>query len=279
MTKTEKIILYWEKGYSNKQISDFTGFTEASIRSNLNRIKLKSNKSPLIFEDADLKQFMLGGLLGDLSLCKIEGAVKTSRLSCGHSVSQKDYIDWKSNFLVSRGIKCSTLLYNHYSDRYIKGYCETVFMKSHSNNLFSKYRNIFYMNNIKIVPDITSQINAFGLAIWYMDDGSVTNDSFELNTQNFTYKDCMLLQKILLDNFSIGSNLIKDKRVLEDKGYKLYIPATFSKSFISLIEPFVIPSMKYKLTPYNHRRVLDKSDKLLETPVEDNQQPITNLND
>ena len=75
------------------------------------------------------------------------------------------------------------------------------------------------------------------------------------------------MQIYLKDKFDIDTTLPKSGTI--------YILAESREKFTSVIKKYVLKEMYYKL----HLSVLDKSDKLLETPEEDNQQPITNLND
>jgi len=75
-----------------------------------------------------------------------------------------------------------------------------------------------------------------------MDDGSLSKNSYCFNTQGFHLKDIEKLKLVLDNNFSIKSNLHKDKN-----SYKLYIFMESKDIFIKTIEDFILPSFHYKI--------------------------------
>lgn len=75
-----------------------------------------------------------------------------------------------------------------------------------------------------------------------MDDGSKSGGSIYVNTQKFTVEDQVKLQKILLSQFDINSNLNKDKEYL-----RIRIKTKDAKKFCNIIREFIPQSMRYKL--------------------------------
>jgi hypothetical protein len=78
-----------------------------------------------------------------------------------------------------------------------------------------------------------------------MDDGSKTPEGFYLNTHSYSYTEQLILQKALLDNFvrsRILCNIHKHKLQ-----FKLYIRAESMNIFISVVSPYFVSSMNYKL--------------------------------
>lgn len=63
---------------------------------------------------------------------------------------------------------------------------------------------------MKIVPSIIDQyLTPLALAIWIMDDGGKSGSGLKLATNSFSYSDCMLLTKVLYDNFNIKATVQK----------------------------------------------------------------------
>ena len=80
------------------------------------------------------------------------------------------------------------------------------------------------------------------LAIWYMDDGSKCGtSSFYLNTQQFDSDDQNKFIKMLAD-VGVITTLNKDKEYS-----RIRIKCSSLETFFSFIEPYIIPSMYYKL--------------------------------
>lgn len=102
-------------------------------------------------------------------------------------------------------------------------------------------------NRRKVVPALIHRwLTPQSLAFWFMDDGSKNKDGFYLHTEGFTRPDLLCLQKALGKVFHLQVNLHKDKRK-NAIYYKLYIPLKEGEKFQSIVEPFLLPCMKYKL--------------------------------
>jgi len=124
--------------------------------------------------DETLEQFLISCILGDGSFTKVSGLAKNSKLSIAHCIKQKEYIEYKHS-LLSKYDLVNGLFYNKsYNHRYKEGFIEEYRFKSKSHPLFTSVRNSYYDSNGKkrINKDFIKKINPFGLALWFMDDGS-----------------------------------------------------------------------------------------------------------
>lgn len=253
---------------TNKEIANILNIKERKVRDDLSFMQISCNYHENIEETNELKQFILGSILGDGYLSKIPNSNQQSCLSFAHSIKQEEYFDMKYNLLVKYNLANKFQINNIYDKREKWGeYCEKR-TKSKRNKIFTKYRNLFYKNNIKILDFLTLQdLDAFGLAIWFMDDGHTSNKTYRLATHAFSDKEREFLVNLLNTNFNINAT-IHGKQTI-------YIKRNSSETFFNLVKDFVPNSMKYKL----HKEVLYKSDKLLENQEVDNQQPIISLND
>lgn len=179
------------------------------------------------------KSLIIGTILGDGYL-RIVPRRKNAFLEVNHSVNQKDYVDWKYSILQSI-VKSKPKLRNGNGNR--RAYRFFTRCRSEITDLFRQ----FYKDGKKIIP-INLKINPLGLAVWYMDDGSRSGGSIYLNTQQFSIEDQNKLQKLLLNQFGIISNLNKDKEYM-----RIRIRAADSKKFCDIIRQFIPRTMQYKL--------------------------------
>ena len=106
--------------------------------------------------------------------------------------------------------------------------------------------NLWYANiSKKTVPSVIGEyLNPLALAIWIMDVGSKAGSGLKLSTNCFTYLDCVLLTKVLYDNFNIKSTI---QSAGKDNQYHIYIWKESMPLLREIVLPYVHPSMKYKL--------------------------------
>lgn len=181
----------------------------------------------------DQEEVLIGTILGDGYL-EING--NNCRLQIQHSRKQREYVDWKwsifKGFVKSKPCECGK---NDYRFRTI------------NSPIFTSYHHTFYPEGKKIIPKILKNIfnHPLSLATLYMDDGKRRPDcrGFFFDTMAFGIEGQMVLMSILENNFGL-----KNLRLhWNGDGHHIYVPAENSDYFISLIEPYIIPSMQYKL--------------------------------
>lgn len=195
--------------------------------------------------DEDVKQVLLGSLMGDGSLGKNKGAKNVFYREI-HSSKQKEYLLWKNQFL--KVFNTRYYEYSTYDNRTNKTY-HSILLWSRVSSLLTYYHDLLYKNGKKSFPiEFLQEVNIFGLAVWYMDDGyyHYGDDRCGLSTDALSFEDHVILTKWLKDKFDIDSRFYNRGK----KGTTWYT-LVFSKSeankFLKLIEPYVIPSMYYKL--------------------------------
>lgn len=245
MTNKEQVLKLHNKGYSVNQISKFTGLTNKQIHSIYSKVKgLFVNRYDLIQPKDDLIQLIIGSLLGDGSFTKSYKKNQSAKLSIAHTLKQKELISYKHNILRKYNLEGKICKNRIKSDRYKKGYMDELRFKSKSHPIFYYVRNNYYRNNEKgVFKEYLNFINPLGIAIWYMDDGNVTNHSFQFNTQSFTDQEKKLLQA-KLRQYKIRTTLHKQGQI--------YILAESKDLFIDIVKPYILPSFKYKLVPYSY---------------------------
>ncbi|MBI2764696.1 MAG: recombinase RecA [Chloroflexi bacterium] len=180
-----------------------------------------------------------GSLLGDGCLSPVKSTSKGMRFRLGHGTKQSDYLDWKVSLFQNipgswrrtpdAGFWDSTPLPELYDLR------REVYRDGHKN--FSKR----YLDSL----------TPFGLALWYMDDGSLDlrAPSFErgrvaIVVEAMSEDTRERLLTTLRDRFGLEAQLdeVNDQAIL-----RFHQPAT--EKLHEAIAAYVHPSMQYKLLP------------------------------
>lgn len=176
---------------------------------------------------------IIGSILGDGYIRIIPGR-KDAFLEINHSIKAKEYVDWKYSVLKNickSGPKQRDTNEGRVAYRFF----------TKQNHEITNLLNMFYKNGKKIVP-LSLKLDAIILAIWFMDDGSKSGSNVYLNTQQFSLADQnRLLHK--LRQFGLKARLNKDK-----KYYRVRILAESISKLNQIIDPYIITSMRYKLS-------------------------------
>ena len=179
------------------------------------------------------RSLIIGTILGDGYL-RIVPKRKNAFLEINHSVKQRAYVEWKYNILRSI-VKSAPKLRNGNGHRIACRFF-TRFLPE-----ITEIHKTFYTNKKKIIPD-NLIIDPIGLAVWYMDDGSKSGGSIYFNTQQFSLADQKRLQVLLLNRFSIRSNLNRDKEY-----FRIRVVSKDAVKLSRLIRKYIPESMQYKL--------------------------------
>ena len=202
--------------------------------------KIEKYKQNLKLSDKQ-REILVGLLLGDGHL-ETQNNGKTFRIKIGHSKSQAKYVNW---------------LYRQFKDWVISAPQEKlvttkrkIFVNYWFNTLshpsFRFYGQQFYCAGRKIVPKMIDKLlTSQGLAIWFMDDGSLKSKEHKaviLNTQCFSESDINRLQKVLVRKWQIESQVRKQK-----DGNQLLITKNSAIKFAQIINSYLLPEFGYKL--------------------------------
>lgn len=183
-------------------------------------------------------EIIAGTLLGDGHLETQDGG-KTFRLKIEHCDAQKDYLNW---------------LYQEFkswipSQPYTKVKKDNVYVgvRTYSHKALQTYGKIFYKNGRKEIPKVIERLlTPLSLAIWFMDDGSlksVRHRTYVIHTLGYSRRELENIQKILDKKFNLQTSLHSQK----GKYWRLYVKSQSAEKFKQLIEPYILPSMRYKL--------------------------------
>ena len=127
----------------------------------------------------------------------------------------------------------------------------TLAFQTISHSAFNYLAELFIINNKKSISEnlIINNLTARGLAYWIMDDGgkldynkNSKNKSIVLNTHSFTNEEVKILSHELAKKFGflteVRSNKNKKIIVINEVSYN---------KLRDLIDPYLVPSMLYKL--------------------------------
>lgn len=241
-----------QQGKTFKEISSHMGCSLMVAKrrfKELGLVKEAPNKtSSFAFYDVKLneqqKQLLIGGTLGDGYL------TKHNAFYCRHSEKQVEYILYKMKVLSS--IHAGSSFYLKVKDPKGKEHMALSFTTG-CNRFIEEIRPIFYKED-KIFPNkfILDNLTPQGLAYWYMDDGTFSkkNHTSKLHTEGFSFSDNKLIVDFFRIRFSIDTRICTIKRFHDNRAYNqynIYFPRKSTVALISLVEPYIIPTMRYKI--------------------------------
>lgn len=186
---------------------------------------------------------IVGSLLGDARLeCRSVGArvAITARLRIHHGDKQEEYVWWKYEQLkefVMSPPKQITWVNPKRNLTEVSWYFHTRSLRE-----FGILHQYFY-DRQKILPlYIEKMLSPQALAVWFMDDGSKTGSGGTLSTHSFIKEDQHRILVFLKEKYGIHASVVKDRT----KWKIAFNQLAFAK-LVEAIEPFVIPSMTYKI--------------------------------
>jgi len=84
-----------------------------------------------------------------------------------------------------------------------------------------------------------------------MGDGSIASYGIKIGTDSFSVKECVLLINVLIIKYNINCTILMNN----NNKPRIYIKAESKNRLISLIKPYLVPSMYYKLGLTNNNSV------------------------
>lgn len=175
------------------------------------------------------KEILIGSILGDGYI------YPAGKVQLEQSAKQKEYLFWKFTELRELAYPAKPQLVNRFDSRTGQTYSSYRFWL---RQYFGSWRKIFYQGKTKVFPKkliLTPLI----VAVWYMDDGSFSDNSCVISAESFSKQSLKMAQKQFWNQFQI--------RTIIRSNQKLLIRAKDQKRFGKIIEPFMHPSMQYKI--------------------------------
>jgi len=232
--------------------------------SSINPSKIGENREPatpsqpviaggvetVVAKRSEFKGLIAGMLLGDGCLSLSGG--KNAFVRIQHSIKQADYLIYKAQLLESL---TNVNIYD------IKPSKRTPYSgiacKTRRHPLYTRIYEIVYRNSKKTISKTwLSWLNEHGLALWYMDDGSllkrytynksdkrrICSRIVRLNTCGFSLDENQLLIDFMRERFGIEFKLLRN-----GKYWLIRLGAKEANKFFDIIRPYIVPCMKYKI--------------------------------
>ncbi|MDP3771849.1 MAG: hypothetical protein Q8Q94_00545 [bacterium] len=201
----------------------------------------------------------MGSLLGDGRLeCRSIGKCYpiSARVRIHQSEKQKEYVFWKyrqlENLVVTGPRRIKTGHDKKRDTDWFSWYFHTKTIKE-----LGVLYHWFYKDKVKVLPkNIFEFLTPRAMAVWFMDDGSNTRESYTINTHCFSIPDQWRVIAFLKQSYDINATLIKDR-----KQFKIRIGRYEYCKLNTVIQPFIIPSMMYKIcNPRNDLFLQSRTD-------------------
>jgi hypothetical protein len=182
---------------------------------------------------------------GDAGIRQQKGCRSVS-LRIVHSIKQKEYLEYKRDILQNlfKEWEIPIHLFNN------SGY-PGVRLETRNHPRLRTIYKWFYRDGKKMVSKrVLEYLTPIGIAIWYMDDGSLSFKRREgkihgrevhLNTY-CSLEEAKVIQGYFRDVWDISWTIVPNKGL-----FRLRMGAKEAQRFFKLIEPHVIPVMRYKI--------------------------------
>ena len=172
------------------------------------------------------------------------------RLSITHSADHEDYLYWKASIIDQ--VTSWSINPQKQSSGGFNPNGEYLRLRSSAHPWFTKVYDRFYapLERKSIDPHALKLLGPLGLAILYQDDGSYhysTNAGHNILIHKLCFSKFELeaLAKTIVDKFGIIFRINADKG--KGFGYRLRMRAKDRDKFFGLINPYIVPSMLYKV--------------------------------
>ena len=194
------------------------------------------------------KEVLIGCCLGDISIGICSELKKTARFQICQSKKFEEYAYCKFNIFKDL---CKT----EPKEKDIK--YPVIYFNSQSSAELYDFLTIFKCNGKRGVPqNIHKLLTPVSLTYWFCDDGTSsyiplskrlrTRSSIViLCTDRYTEQEVELLIKTLWINFKINAK-VKHSPSMKNR-FRIYIGTNDTERFYDVVEPFMPPSMMYKI--------------------------------
>lgn len=192
-------------------------------------IRQQNSETPL-YNQEQLSS-IVGGLLGDLCISS------RGEIIISHGEPQSEYAYHKATLL---GGFCKSGYSGFRNEK------TNVVVSASTTEQTKLLRQLSYRPR-KTVKHLLPFIDEVALAYWYMDDGCLKKQKYaQFHTEGFSKTDVETLQNFLLEKFSIESKL-QHRKTKSGLRWYLRLNKKPSETLFSLIHPYVINCMEYKL--------------------------------
>lgn len=199
---------------------------------------------------SEFKGLLAGMLLGDG--CLSLGGGRNAYMSIWQKAAHEEYLRHKAGLLE----EFTAVTVYPASGKTTKGTYPGVVCKTRRHPLYTRLHQIAYPGGKKTVTTTwLSWLSAQGLALWYMDDGSlnkrwshnksgryrIASRTIALNSCGYSLDENRLLRDFIQDRFGVQMKVRPNGPY-----YRLMCGAREGNRFLAIIRPYLVPCMAYK---------------------------------
>lgn len=206
--------------------------------------RLSLSERALIKLPLETKEILVGILLGDAHIVQRSSTGNSRLVYAQTAVAHKEYFYYVLSFFLPFCTKDYTPQSRIVVDNRSKKTYTAISFTTMQLPCFNEFRAMFYVSNVKIVPsNIYELLSPRGLAFWLMDDGSRHGSGVHISVYSFTNTDVDKLMFTLQDKFNLKCSIHYNR----DKKPRIYIFKESMDTLITLVKPYFIKEMLYKL--------------------------------
>lgn len=215
-----------------------------TIRTTKGIIRLSAAERKLILMPNDIKDVLIGILLGDAHIMKRSSTGNARLMYAQTAIAHKAYFEYVYSFFHSFCAKDYTTQTKVSRDKRTNKIYSSISFTTMQLPCFNVFRELFYVSNVKTVPNnIYELLTPKGLAFWIMDDGSKQGKGLHISVYAFSNEDVDKLMYVLQDKFNLKCSIHYNR---ENKP-RIFIFKESMENLINLVKPYFIPEMLYKL--------------------------------
>lgn len=177
-------------------------------------------------------EILIGSLLGDAYIHPL------GKVCFEQSSLQQEYLLWK--YAEFKNLAYPKIAQVARLDKRNKNL--TFSCRFFLRQIFRSWRNIWYLDGHKTLPtDLEKWFTPLTLAVWYMDDGHLEKGIAPLfASESFTKEESIVLSNIMYNKWQLKSYI--------NNNHRIRICHESARHFIELVERYIVPSMRYKIT-------------------------------
>ncbi|KAG0122693.1 LAGLIDADG endonuclease, partial [Tuber indicum] len=189
------------------------------------------------------KSVIIGLILSDGFLSLSSKGSKNARLEFEQSYSKKEYVFFVFFILSHYCNSLPGLFFTKKAGIRKENVNYSLKIVTRSILCFTELYSLFYLNKVKIIPDnIYDLLTPVALAHLIMGDGQIASNGLRICTDAYSSSDIVKLINVLM----IKYRLVCTIHVLDDR-QRIYISAKSINLLASIIKPYMIKSMYYKI--------------------------------
>jgi hypothetical protein len=213
-------------------------------RSTKGIIRLSAAERKIIVMPDDIKDVLIGILLGDAHIVKRSSTSNARLMYAQTAIAHKAYFEYVYSFFHSFCAKDYITQTKISRDKRTNKIYSSISFTTMQLPCFNVFRELFYVSNVKTVPNnIYELLTPKGLAFWIMDDGSKQGKGLHISVYAFSNEDVDKLMFTLQDKFNLKCSIHYNR----DNKPRIYIFKESMEDLITLVKPYFISEMLYKL--------------------------------